>query len=132
VLQVVEADADGPSRFVERRPDVGILAELVAPDGLDDQPDQLVHGRHGIDQQDPARLADALDVLTQKQPEEGLALLVPVRADALERGRPVHERVGHDVDVGVAEGDELALEVARQVIEPAGRRDLVAGLGGLG
>ena len=70
VLEVVEPDADRLGRLVERRADVGVLAEAVAPDGLDDQPGQLVDRRDVLHQQDPARLADALDVLAQLQPVE--------------------------------------------------------------
>ena len=117
VLEVVEPDADRLGRLVERRPDVDVLAEPVPADRLDDQPGQLVDRRHVLHEQDPARLADALDVLAHLQPVELALLLVPVGADALERRGPVHERVGHDADLGVAHRDPVALEVADQVVE---------------
>ena len=70
LLEVVQPDADRPGRLVERRPDVGVLAEAVAADRLDDQPGQLVDRRDVLHQQDPARLADPLDVLAELQPVE--------------------------------------------------------------
>ncbi len=116
---MVEADPDRLRRLVERRPDVGVLAELVAPDRLDDQASQLVDRRDVLHQEDPARLADPLDVLTDLHPVELALLRVPVGADPLERRGPVHERVGHDADLRVTHRDECALEVGDDVIEAA-------------
>ena len=100
--QVVQPHADGLAGLVEARADVGVLAEVVAADGLDDDPDELVDRRQVGHQQHPGVAPDALHVLAQLQPVEHALLRVPVGADALEHGRAVHERVGHDADLGVA------------------------------
>ena len=63
VRQLVEADPDRPGRLVEGRADIGIGAEAVAPDRFHDEAGQLVDGRDVVHEQDPARLANALDVL---------------------------------------------------------------------
>ena len=114
MLEAVEPDADRLGALVERRPDVDVLAEVVAADHLEDEPVKLVDGRHVVHQHDLAGVPDPLDVLAHLQRVELPLLLVPVGADALEDRRPVHEGVGHDADLRLAHRDELALEVADQ------------------
>jgi hypothetical protein len=126
----VESYADGLGRLVERRADVDVLTEPVSTHRLEDQPGQLVDRRHVLHEQDPGRLADALDVLADLEAVQPSLVLVPVGADALERRRAVHERVGHDADLRVLELDELALEIAGQVVEAARRRGVVGRRGG--
>ena len=121
----MQAHADRLGRLVERRADVDVLAEAVPAHGLEDQAGQLIDRRDVLHQQDPARLADALDVLADLQTVELALLLVPVGADPLEGRGPVHERVGHDADLGVLHRDEVALEVADQVVQAARRRGVV-------
>ena len=116
-------------RLVERRADVDVLVEVVPGDRLEDQAGQLVDRRDVVHQEDPAGLADPLDVLAELQDVELAVLGVPVAADALERRGPVHERVGHDADLRVAERDEAALEVGDHAAEVAlaGRRMRIGG-----
>ncbi|MEJ7698001.1 MAG: hypothetical protein WKF78_15640 [Candidatus Limnocylindrales bacterium] len=129
VVQVVQSNADRPGRLVEGRTDVGVFAEAVAAHGLDDQAGQLVHRRNVVHQQDPARLTDALGVLAQFQAVELALVGIPIRPDAFEGRRPVHERVGHDADLGVAHRDELALEITDQVVQRCRGRGMMGARG---
>ena len=117
VVEVVQPDADRARALVVRRADVDVLAERVPPRRLDHDRDQLVDRRQVLHQQHLRGVPDALHVLPDEQAVQLALLLVPVAADALERRRPVHERVGHDADLGVAERDPVALEVGDQVVE---------------
>ena len=115
VLEVVQPDADRPGATCRttagcRRP----RGSRCGGPSRRSRPVSSSTDGTSVHQQDPARLADALDVLAELQPVELALLRVPVGADALERRRPVHERVGHDADLRVAHRDVLALEVADQ------------------
>ncbi len=67
VLEVVEADPDRPGALVERRADVDVLREGVAPDRLQDDLHQVVHRRQIIHEQHLRAAADALHVLPEEQ-----------------------------------------------------------------
>ena len=116
-LQVVQPDPNGLRRLVERRSDVDVLAEAVPADRLHDEAGQLVLGRDVVDQHDLARVPDALDVLPDEQPVQLSVVVVPVTPNAFEDGRPVHERVRHDADPGVAQRHEPTLEVGDQGLD---------------
>src|SRR6266496_2517952 len=117
----MEADADRPGALVERRPDVDVLAEVVATNGLDHDRRQLVDRWDIVHEEDPAGVANPLEVLAEEYRVELLLVRVPVRADTLEGGGPVHEGVSHDADLGLGHRDVVALEIADEVVEAAGR-----------
>ncbi len=115
-LQVVELDADGLVALVRRGPHVAVLAVAVATQQLHRESHHLVHAVARVHHQDLRGVDDALEVLARLEQVELLVVGVPVGPDALEDGRPVEERVGHDADLGVGQPGPAPFEPALRVV----------------
>ena len=111
VGDIVELDADDLSGLERERPDVDVLAVLVAPQQLERRFDQLLRCSTGDRHLEHASvLVHALEVLWQREREELLAFGVPVGADAFEHAGAVVEAVRQQADLGIRVADDFAVE----------------------
>ena len=117
-LHVVQPHAQNLLGLVDQGSHVEVLMEAGLGHEIARDLHQLRIGQPDIHEQHVRGLSQPAEVILHAKEVEILILGVPVGADALKDGRPVVERVRHDVDIGVGEREQAPLVVCVWGLRP--------------
>ena len=106
----MQLHADDLGRFEGKRPDVGILAVLVAAQQVHREGDELLDAPGNGHLEGARVLVHALEVLLEAQRVQLLAFRVPVGANAFENAGSIVEAVSEQADLGVRVVNDLTVE----------------------
>src|ERR1051326_702006 len=107
---LIGRNADPGRALVGQRPDINVLAEMIATAQFGGELGQFLCTRRNVDPQNSGVVLPAVVVFLGPYEEQVLLLFVKVAADALEDAGAVVQRMGQNVDVRFGERDESVVE----------------------